>query len=285
LNSDEDALAGVKLPTVVETHHHSSDGIHEVHAGGWLRDGAIVLLELRRRSPFGDGERRQIRRIVAHLARVVRTRSKIRHTETAEQQSRAALNVLRVPAAIVDAKCAVLARNRLFDRVIERGTLELGVDNRVRGARPSLTGRLRDNICCIADGGGSGEPEEDSSELTVVLDARPQHRTTIVARPITLADATTPRVLLSVYHPDADHSIDHELLEQLYDFTPTEAQTAARLAEGYTIDEIADFRRCAKSTVRTHVKRILQKTGTHRQAELVRVILGSPAAKLTAWGA
>lgn len=197
-----------------------------------------------------------------------------------EAERAAALSVLSVPAAVVDRECCLLGHNQLFEQVLERDALRVGSEDRVSTSRPVLTGRLRDNVRAIVDGAADQPSPDGISELYVVLDARPHYQMIIVASGVDCADAAKSRVLLTVYLPDADHHIDDDLLERLYNFTPTEAQTAARLAEGYTIDEIADFRRCAKSTVRTHVKRVLKKTGTHRQVELVRVILSSPAAKL-----
>jgi DNA-binding CsgD family transcriptional regulator len=41
---------------------------------------------------------------------------------------------------------------------------------------------------------------------------------------------------------------------------------------------MAEELRVTQNTVRTHIKRIFEKTGTNRQAELVRVILLTPVA-------
>jgi len=59
--------------------------------------------------------------------------------------------------------------------------------------------------------------------------------------------------------------------------TPTEAELAAALAEGRTLAEFAEARGCSEQTGRTHLKRILEKTGTSRQADLVRVLLTGAA--------
>jgi DNA-binding CsgD family transcriptional regulator len=89
------------------------------------------------------------------------------------------------------------------------------------------------------------------------------------------------RVLLLIYDPAARLRIDDERVERLFRLTMTEAFVAARLAEGKSIADIAQMRRCSVSTVRTHVKRILQKTGAARQADLVRLILTSPTIRPT----
>ena len=45
-----------------------------------------------------------------------------------------------------------------------------------------------------------------------------------------------------------------------------------------TISEVADELEITLNTARTHLKQVFEKTGTKRQAELVRLLLQSPAA-------
>lgn len=95
-------------------------------------------------------------------------------------------------------------------------------------------------------------------------------------RPLS-GDTYKPRVLLLIYDPAARPHIDALLVERLFGLTSTEALVAARLAEGLSSAQIAAERECSTATVRTHIKRILRKTHTNRQAELVQLILTSPA--------
>ncbi|WP_375293442.1 helix-turn-helix transcriptional regulator [Novosphingobium sp. G106] len=57
-----------------------------------------------------------------------------------------------------------------------------------------------------------------------------------------------------------------------------EALTAAELGRGRTLEEIGNSLSIGLGTVRTHLKQILTKTETNRQAEAVAVIAGSVAA-------
>jgi DNA-binding CsgD family transcriptional regulator len=56
-----------------------------------------------------------------------------------------------------------------------------------------------------------------------------------------------------------------------------EAEVASRLAAGMGPSEIGEALGITVYTVRGHLKQLFTKTGTHRQAELVRVILAGPA--------
>jgi DNA-binding CsgD family transcriptional regulator len=56
-----------------------------------------------------------------------------------------------------------------------------------------------------------------------------------------------------------------------FDLTSGEARVLAQLVSGKGLPTVARRLDVARSTARTHLERILQKTGTHRQAELVRL--------------
>ncbi|MGK6315737.1 LuxR C-terminal-related transcriptional regulator [Neorhizobium sp. DT-125] len=63
-------------------------------------------------------------------------------------------------------------------------------------------------------------------------------------------------------------------LQRLYRLTKAEAAVAVRITRGDGLQSVADALSLSLSTVRTHQQRVFEKTGTHRQAELVRLLLG-----------
>jgi DNA-binding CsgD family transcriptional regulator len=63
----------------------------------------------------------------------------------------------------------------------------------------------------------------------------------------------------------------------VYRLTPTEARIADLLAGGSDLREVSAQLRIAFETARFHVKRILAKTGTRRQSDLIRLVLAIPA--------
>jgi DNA-binding CsgD family transcriptional regulator len=62
------------------------------------------------------------------------------------------------------------------------------------------------------------------------------------------------------------------LLRVLFDLSPAEAEVAAAIAAGETIERFALLRGRSQSTVRNQVKSVLAKTGCSRQADLARVV-------------
>jgi DNA-binding CsgD family transcriptional regulator len=68
-------------------------------------------------------------------------------------------------------------------------------------------------------------------------------------------------------------------MQQLYQLTPKESEIAALLAIGQTLEEIATANGVTEATVRTQLRAIFAKTGTSRQAGLVRLALSGAALK------
>jgi DNA-binding CsgD family transcriptional regulator len=68
------------------------------------------------------------------------------------------------------------------------------------------------------------------------------------------------------------------MLEQRYGLTRAESRIVRRLAAGRSLLEIARELGVGTETVRTHTKRAMHKTNTHRQAELVALMLRPGAA-------
>ena len=62
-------------------------------------------------------------------------------------------------------------------------------------------------------------------------------------------------------------------LRSLFDLTPAEARVAAALMQGDDLRKIAADNRIAVETVRRHLKSIFSKTDTHRQSQLVAMLL------------
>lgn len=71
-------------------------------------------------------------------------------------------------------------------------------------------------------------------------------------------------------------------LESLFGLTPTEARLLGAIATGSTVEGYAHQRGVSVGTARVQLKQIQAKTGQHRQSDLVRLVLSSAAAHLTA---
>jgi DNA-binding CsgD family transcriptional regulator len=65
----------------------------------------------------------------------------------------------------------------------------------------------------------------------------------------------------------------------LFGLTPAEACLAVALAGGKRLEDVAEERGVRMPTLRTQLPAVLDKTGTRRQADLMRLIVGLPAVR------
>jgi len=77
--------------------------------------------------------------------------------------------------------------------------------------------------------------------------------------------------------PLSRHPIDPATLQLLFQLSPAEARLTASLASGITVDDAATQNGITKHTARTQLKNIFQKTSVHKQTELIKLVLTSPA--------
>ncbi|MDP1583955.1 MAG: helix-turn-helix transcriptional regulator [Bradyrhizobium sp.] len=82
-----------------------------------------------------------------------------------------------------------------------------------------------------------------------------------------------PMALVLVADPDATPKPPKEMLAQLFGFTAAEIRVAERLMMGDSPEQAATFLQVKTATARWHLASIYRKTGTNRQAELIRLLL------------
>jgi DNA-binding CsgD family transcriptional regulator len=69
-------------------------------------------------------------------------------------------------------------------------------------------------------------------------------------------------------------------MKMLYGLTPTESRLADLLLEGLDVRGAAQRLGITIETARFHLKRVLAKTDTRRQTELMRLMLSLPGAPI-----
>ena len=123
---------------------------------------------------------------------------------------------------------------------------------------------------------GAAEASGGSLELA---GARGNMRAVVAPLPVPAPTVSEPRpaAVLFVGAPEDSDAERAQGLRELYGLTQAEARIAARLARGQRLSEIAGELEISINTVRGHLKQVFAKTGTHRQAELVRLVLSAPS--------
>lgn len=83
--------------------------------------------------------------------------------------------------------------------------------------------------------------------------------------------------MLFLSDPESRYHAAPERLSRLFDLTPSQASLLSRLIGGESVMQAAVALRIRPETARSHLKAVLDRTNTHRQSDLVRLVMGSPA--------
>ena len=88
-----------------------------------------------------------------------------------------------------------------------------------------------------------------------------------------LATPFVPVCAVFVQNPLIAPSVPSEAFAKLFGLTPAELDVLSTLAAGRAPQEVADQLDIALSTVKSHLHKIFEKTGTLRQPDLVRLLM------------
>ncbi len=232
-------------------------------------DDAIITFGLHKpwtRERFAPDVYNRLNALRAHLARAALTASRLKLEQA--RIALEALKALRLPACAFSFEGRYRLGNSLFEALMPH----LAQDRRERlmfsdpAADAMLASALVDlrNAPSSARGrtfplkGRAGEAPSIVHVVPVCGESRDvfsQTQGLVIIVPVALSDA-----------------VDTRLIEGLFDLTPAEAAIAGGLLRGMTLDSIASERGTSLQTTRTQLKAVMQKTGTNRQADLVRLL-------------
>ena len=230
------------------------------------------LLILARSEYEPSGKDVELLRVLApHLVRAARLHDQLLRSDFTANALLAALDQLVLGVFLLDDEGQVAFANRSAAELLgsEPGVADpalLGTpdDRRTRELR-SWTGRERG-------------PREGARVHPHPEDGRPIQ---VLTAPIewSMRDGETNRRLVQavfVSDPKVSSGDPVEVLRTLYGLTPAESRLAIMLLSDRSLDEAAQGLGITVGTARTTLKRIFSKTGTNRQASLVRLLLTGP---------
>ena len=232
--------------------------------------GDVVVLSLEReraRGPVDLGVIPHLDALRPHIARssLLSARLQLERARIASET----LELLGLPALVLDAGGRVLAANAGAEAGGEY--LRWGAQDRISLRDAAANALLQAAMRRLDDVAG---PEVRSFAVRG-SDAVPALIAHVVPIRGTARDLFVRCAAIVVLMPvSAPSAPSADLVQSLFDLTPAEARVARGLACGDTVDDIAAKGGVSANTVRTQVRCILDKTGRHRQAEVVALLNG-----------
>lgn len=208
--------------------------------------------------------------LAPHLVRAGELRARMQQLVGHAAIGLSTLDGLSQGMAVVDEDCRVQYLNRAGQACVAGDgpcRVEQGRLLPASGLHRSAFRQLVRNACAASGAPASGALRVQTTAWPASLSVLPLK----ASHP--LASFRHRHLALVVFaSPATGHDTDPRVLGELLGLTPTEAGLALLLSTGKTLKEFADVRQCSTHTARSHLKRLLQKTGCHRQMELVQLV-------------
>jgi PAS domain S-box-containing protein len=160
-------------------------------------------------------------------------------------------------AALVDSNGTILAPNRHFEQT---------KDLVVNGVAAVVQRRFLKTLKSALE---SGKPH--GLRINTADDHGPTVALVIPVR----SETTQPEAslaLMVIHSSSRIEPIESDLLKEVFEFTPAEANVAAALARGMRVTEIASQLNVSRETIRTELSHVFSKTGLSSQIELVMLL-------------
>lgn len=253
-----------------------------VFASRVIDDGsATVFVSYLSKEPMPEEVLEFARRITPHITNALNVQQHLRKTAERALIGYELLSRMRQPIFLVDADRNVVFSNPAAQEILDEGVILRQQSNKLvfREARVSLDFAISMRNMALVQFHTEAPVSERNDRRSIKLKIKESGEvavmTLIAMRPEATNGAfgSAPLALATIYEPGRIAEPDPFLLAATFNLTPAEARVAARLCAGDALKHIAKENKLSLNTVRTQLRSVFEKTGTNRQADLVRLLI------------
>lgn len=242
------------------------------------RDVKMSFVRSERAGRFNDAELHLMRQLLPHLRNAVLLHRNLYRLKALSASVMAALDLVPTGIVLLTSSGLLLhANRRAHELVNSTAALRFESSGTVQASSLAATGSLQ-QLIREAVGTATGKGLSHGGALR--LRGRHGRRLHVLVTPLPLDPAPFGEGVVAALFcsdPDAVVGAVARQLESLFGMTPAEARLTEALVHGQSLRQYAQARRVTMNTVRTQLKAATAKTGTRRQADLVRIVLTGPA--------
>src|SRR5712671_5368281 len=229
------------------------------------------------RDGFVDDETRHRMRLIApHIRRAILI-ARMFDLKLAEAGAFAdTLDGLDAGLCLVDERGRIIHANAAGQAILDARDILYDVGGRLAACDAQVNQTLRDVFAAA----GQGDAALGTKGIAIPLIGKDGERYIAHALPLTTGArrragmAYTAVAALFVRKAALAMSSRSEIIGKMFKLTPTELRVLLAIVEVGGVPEVAAALGVADTTVRSHVSRLFQKTGTKRQADLVKLVAG-----------
>lgn len=250
------------------------DSLNQSHALGVFREPGSP--------PFDQADCDRLGEFTPHIRRAIHLQKQFAKIQEERWSALKVLDQMPMGIIVCDHQTRVLFANRMA-REIAREADGLTIHHGELWAnRQEDSAALRELVKATVEGAEADEPHLGGALSLPRTEAlNPLH---VRVNPIWKNDApfsiqalSRPVAAVYITDPDRPQETPAELLQRMFGLTPKEALFLHYLTRGLEVAEAADQMGVTQNTARTHLKSLFAKTDTSRQADLVKLVVTSPA--------
>jgi len=243
----------------------------------------IAILRDEKAGVWEEGELRVINEILPHLRRALNIHSEFTHLRLKQDALLQGLDRLVIGLILYDHNAQPVYINPTAQAIIDGHPAMQLQDGDLILTNPEDEKNLRKTILDTA----AIDPDDSWKQSVAIGITHPDVEaplpilvTPMHAHLITSdLDYDGAQVAVFLSDPNMQQPISIDNLVSVYSLTPSEAQVAISLANGHSIDDIAESSHHSAHTIRSQLKSVFRKTGVSRQSELIKLLLTGPFAQ------
>jgi DNA-binding CsgD family transcriptional regulator/PAS domain-containing protein len=234
----------------------------------------LSVLRHERQGLVDEDTRRRMALIAPHFRRAVAVGRTIELRTADAAVLTDTLDVLAAGVFVVDADGVIVRMNAAAERLLERGDLFQPPRRRLTARDPAADLALKSAFA----GAGGGDAAIGTMGVAVPLAQSDDEEWVAHVLPLTAGtrrNAGPPRAAVAaafVHRATLARPTALEAIAQRYRLTPTEMRVLFAIVEIGGVPEVAPVLGISEETVKTHLGRLFRKTGTKRQADLVKLV-------------
>lgn len=249
---------------------------------GVERDLTSTLIFVRQpcQGNYGEEEQRLLVRLGPHIERTMRLRRRLAAASLRGSPALAAFEHVPFAVVFLAETGEVVATNSAASALLAEADGILLSGHRLAAVLPSDRAALQSAVDSVLTDRRPGA----CAALTLRRGVARPALELWLARLATTGSSAPHRAAAVVFisAPERAGRVDEGALRALFGFTPAEARVGAALVRGEAAPAVARSMGISALTVRSHLKSILRKTGTARQAELVKHLVSGVASLIRA---
>jgi DNA-binding CsgD family transcriptional regulator len=240
------------------------------------KEAVLFAAVMRRESPgFGEEPRRYLARLSPHFSKALAIHRRTRGLAKGNAAGAQLIGRIRKPVLVMDPSRTIALANSLGRKLLDERTVLADRDGHLAAFDPRDESALTESVIELMHTLGGGEP---GARRIVRLHGGDERRfavSLIVFDPPTSMHAfgSLPQIMLTLHGAPTMPEPDQYLWQAAFDLTPAEARVGAQIFGGASVRAAAKALGVSFNTANSQLDVVFAKTGTRRQADLVKVLL------------